>query len=78
MKVKQGSFATQSSFLGKEISPFIAVTFAVGKIKPEKKNTSDLYGVRILDFCDTSAALLPVELTSQLEISYESYFPKNI
>ena len=37
MKVKQGSFATQSSFLGKEISPFIAVTFAVGKIKPEKK-----------------------------------------
>ena len=30
-----------------------------------KKNLG-LYGIRTLDLCDTGAALLPIELTSQL------------
>ena len=33
--------------------------------KKARKN-SGLYGIRTLDLCDTGAALLPVELTSQL------------
>ena len=41
-----------------EVDMIIAViytTFTVGKRKPEKN--SDLYGIRTLDLCDTSAAL---------------------
>ena len=38
--------------------------FEVAKRKPEKN--SGLYGIRTLHLCDTGAALLPIELTSQL------------
>ena len=42
---------------------------AVAKvIKPEKN--SGLYRIRTHDLCDTSVALLPLELTSQLEDGY--------
>ena len=41
--------------------------FGVRKRKPEKN--SGLYGIRTLDLCDTGAALLPIELTSQLGAS---------
>ena len=40
-------------------------TKAVEKIKPEKRNSS-LNGIRAHDHCDTGAALLPTELSSQL------------
>ena len=30
------------------------------------KKNSGLYGIRTLDLCDTSVALLPLELTSKL------------
>ena len=36
MKVKQGSFATQSNFIGKKIIAVIDATFAVTKRKPKK------------------------------------------
>ena len=42
----------------------IDATFAVAKRKPEKN--SGLYGIRTLDLCDTGAALLTIEPTSQL------------
>ena len=42
----------------------IDATFAVAKRKPEKN--SGLHGIRTLDLCDTGAALLPIQPTSQL------------
>ena len=39
----------------KKIIAVIDETFSVAKRKPE--NYSDLYGIRILDLCDTGAAL---------------------
>ena len=42
----------------------IDATFAVAKRKPEKN--SGLYGIRTRDLCDTGAALLTIEPTSQL------------
>ena len=77
MKVKQGSFATQSNFIGKKITAVMDATFAVTKRKPIK-NTPGLYGIRTLDLCDTGCSALTNELTNQLEVSYESYFPKNV
>ena len=46
----------------KNIIAVIDATFAIAKRKPE----FGLYGIRTLDLCDTGAALLPIELTSQL------------
>ena len=46
----------------KNIIAVIDATFAVAKRNPE----FGLYGIRTLDLCDTGAALLPIELTSQL------------
>ena len=40
---------------------YIDTTFAVAKRKPDKN--SGLYRISTLDFCDTGAALLPIELT---------------
>ena len=42
----------------------IDATFEVSKRKPEKN--SGLYGIRTLVLCDAGAALLSIELTSQL------------
>ena len=42
----------------------IYATKAVARIKPEKN--SGLNGIRTHDLCDTGAALLPIELSSQL------------
>ena len=77
MKVKQGSFATQSNVIGKKIIAVIDATFAVTKRKPKKKH-SGLYGIRTLDLCDTRCSAVPNELTNQLKVSDESYFPKNV
>ena len=49
----------------KKIIAVIDATFAVAKRKTEKKR-SGLYGIRTLAVWDTGAALLPIELTSQL------------
>ena len=47
------------------VSSFTHAIFADEKRKPTKKNLG-LYGIRTLDLWDTGAALLPIELTSQL------------
>ena len=49
----------------KKIIAVIDATFVVAKRKTEKKK-SGLYGIRTLAVWDTGAALLPIELTSQL------------
>ena len=50
--------------MSKKMIGVIDATFSVSKRKPEKN--LGLYGIRTLDLCDTGAALLPTELTSQL------------
>ena len=47
MKVKQGSFATQSKFIGKKIVAVIDATFAVTKRKP--KILQQIYPVKMKD-----------------------------
>ena len=47
-----------------KIIAVIYATLAVAKVKPEKK--SGLNGIWTHDLCDTGAALLTIELSSQL------------
>ena len=56
MKVKQGSFATQSNFIGKKITAVMDATFAVTKRKP-KKNTPACTGFEPLTSAIPGAAL---------------------
>ena len=56
MKVKQGSFATQSNFIGKKIIAVIDATFAVTKKKP-KKNIPACTGFEPLTSAIPGAAL---------------------